>query len=198
MPRVTGIFEKFQIIDQIPLEEIAKWLKPTPNLIILQNFIANRLLYPQAVPTTREDLEIDLAILREVLKKEARYVNQTTKKIFIPKIFETRFGELVRVVWAFIDAYLPQGMWSVILRGDDFDETVGTLLVPQFEAGGKAEFVINNKSVYVEKGHLLVAPCDRSRCLIKYQIASGLLLNKVKDEVEVFGGRLGVVIDGRR
>ena len=72
MPKVSGIFEKFKDLEQIPIDDISRWLKPQPEYF-LENFIANRLLYPQVLPLTIQDLEIELAILKEVVKRDPKH-----------------------------------------------------------------------------------------------------------------------------
>lgn len=197
MPKVTGVFDYFKNVDQIPAEDIARWISPLPNIIILQNFIANRLSYPQAIPIDQEGLDIDLAILREVLRRDKKYVNATSKKILIPKHFEIRFVDLAKLVWAFVDAYLLVGIWTVVLKGD-YDETVGSIIVPRLNPNGQGDFVINNKQVSLLKGGLLVVPCNRLKCVISFNLNGGELLEKKQNKLEIFGGRLGVLIDGRR
>lgn len=83
MAKLVGFFESFDNLDLIPVEEIAKKLKIRSQLIELENFVANRILYPQAIPTTSIDMETDILILDIALK-----INKGKK---LPKNFKTRF-----------------------------------------------------------------------------------------------------------
>lgn len=83
MAKLVGFFESFDNLDLIPVEEIAKKLKIRSQLIELENFLANRILYPQAVPTTSIDMETDEVILDMALK-----INKIKK---LPQNFKTRF-----------------------------------------------------------------------------------------------------------
>lgn len=83
MAKLVGFFESFDNLDLIPVEEIAKKLKIRSQLIELENFVSNRILYPQAIPTTSIDMETDIVILDMALK-----INKEKK---LPKNFKTRF-----------------------------------------------------------------------------------------------------------
>ena len=86
MAKLIGFFESFDNLDLIPVEEIAKKLKIRSQLIELENFVANRILYPQAIPTTSIDMETDIVILEEALK-----INKRKK---LPEDFKARFPGL--------------------------------------------------------------------------------------------------------
>src|SRR3989344_1785377 len=128
MPKVTGIFDVIDNLDELISEDVAKWIKNPPQPIGLQNYIANRILYPQAIAASLGDLEIDLAILREALKKDKSYFSIETRKIIIPDILVSRIPSLAKLVWVFIDAYLlnldektrPE-IWTVVLRSNEVD-----------------------------------------------------------------------------
>lgn len=86
MTKLVGFFESFDNLDLIPVEDIAQKLKIRSQLIELENFVANRILYPQAIPTTSIDMETDMVILDMALK-----INKGKK---LSKDFITRFPGL--------------------------------------------------------------------------------------------------------
>lgn len=208
MPKVSGVFDVIDNLDDISAEDISKWIKNPPQFVILENYIANRILYPQAVAASLGDLEIDLAILREALKRDKSYFSLETRKIIIPNILVSRVPSLTKLVWVFIDAYLLnyQGdektrpeIWTVVMRHDDMDETLGTIIAPHFKGNGAIEIKLEDskKSVVVKRGGLVVVPCLKSRCNINFKLSSGEILAQREGSVEVFGGKLGLVIEGR-
>ena len=217
MPKVSGLFDSFDNLDQIALEDIARWLKVTPNMTQLENYLANKILYPQSVPLSRSDSEVDLAILREALRingpkspgnallGDNAFLNITLRKILIPARFLPFVPGMRALVWAFVDAFLLdrkeedyfQDLWTVVLTGE-VDEIVGSVLLPQFSDNNAVMELMLEKQLYkVRPGSLMVIPCPSSRCEIGFKFKGGKLLGKQESAFEIYGGRLGLMIDGR-
>lgn len=218
-----GLFDSFDNLDQISAEDIASWLKPIPQLIRLENYLANKILYPQAFPLTEHDMQIDLAILREALKinyaltdatndpkqntflGNNSFLNITLRKMLIPARFLNFIPDLASLTQVFVDALLLnrkkedwfQDLWSVVLT-DSADEVVGSVLLPQFEdKNGVINLSVRGKNYQLRCGGLMVLPCATDRCEIAYKLQKGKMLGKSESAVEVAGGKLGLMIDGR-
>ncbi len=219
MVKLSGLFDSFDNLDQISIEAVASWLKFSPQPSKLENYLANRILYPQTIPLTETDMQIDLAILREALKVYAPrpdqktnnllggnpFLNTTLRKILIPARFLEYVPDLKSLVWAFIDALVLvrnrqdfyQDIWAIVLT-DDSDEIVGSVILPQFDSSnGKMELSVMGKNYKILPGGLTVIPCPKERCPIAYSFLEGKVLGKKSSTLEVYGGRLGLVIDGR-
>lgn len=215
----AGLFDSFDNLDQIAIEKIARWLKKAPSDIQLENYLATRILYPQTVPLTTQDMGTDLAILREALRMNAPvgvktagallgenpFLNITLRKVLIPAKFLPFIPNLVALTWAFVDAFfldrrkedLFSDIWTVVLV-DEVDEVVGSILLPQFESKrGDMELVIDQKNYKIRSGSLTVIPCPQGRCEIIYKFNQGKILGKKESALDVYGGRLGLMIDGR-
>lgn len=214
-----GLFDSFDNLDHISVEAVASWLKSPPALNSLENYLANRILYPQTLPQTSLDMQIDLAILREALKANVSersqkvnalldnnpFLNITLRKILIPDRFLNFVPDLTSLMWAFIDGLLLdrrkedwfEDLWTIVLT-DDNDEVAGSLLLPQFEKGaGVIRVSAGGKNYDVKKGCLMVIPCPKARIGIIYKLQNGTLLGKKENATEVYGGCLGIMIDGR-
>lgn len=218
MSNLPGLFNSFDNLDQISIEKIASWLKSTPQPSKLENYLANRILYPQTIPLTETDMQIDLAILREALKLYAPqkqnannmlggnpFLNVTLRKVLIPERFLEFVPDLKSLVWAFIDALVQernkkdfyQDVWSIVLTGD-FDEVVGSVILPQFDnSNGEMKLSVVGKNYKILPGGLTIIPCPKDRCEIVYSSRKGKLLGKQSSALEIYGGRLGLIIDGR-
>lgn len=214
---MSGLFDSFDNLDQIQLEDIARWLKVTPNMVQLENYLANKILYPQSVPLTQADMEVDLAILREALRingpkssnnallGDNTFLNITLRKILIPTRFLPFLPSMTAIVWAFVDAFLLnrkkedyfEDLWTVVLTGE-IDEIVGSVLLPQFNDNNAVmELKLENESYKIRPGSLMVIPCKLSRCQIGFKFKGGKVLGKEESDLEIYGGRLGLMIDGR-
>lgn len=206
-----GLFDSFNNLDTISAEAIASWLKPVPQLESLENYLVNRMLYPQAIPQTERDMQIDLAILREALKvrvpkvSENPFLNTDLRKLLIPAKFLSFVPDLASLTRVFIDAFFLgrdkkdwfQDLWTVVLTGD-IDEIVGSVILPQFDSsGGVMNLELLSKNYEVRQGSLTIIPCHKARCGIEYKLQKGKVLKKTENAIEVYGGKLGLVVDGR-
>lgn len=216
---VPGLFSGFDNLDQIKAEDVMRALKPMPAQIWLENYIANRILYPQAVAISAYDMQIDLAILTMALKlnKPAKtvkkneflgdnpFINTTLRKIIIPTGFLDFVCDLPNLTAAFINGLLLErsrkdlfeDLWTVSLSGER-EEIIGSILMPQFNfPGGFLELKLNNKIFKIKAGYINCLPCPEERCLISFNIDGGNMLGKTKGVLEVYGSKLGIVVDGR-
>ncbi len=216
---LPSLFDIFDNLDQISPEAITTWLKPVPDLNYLENYLANKVLYPEALPQTEYDMQIDLSILREAIKingpkgtpkinallGDNPFLNITLRKILIPSKFLNFVPDLKVLVICFIDALLPdrkksdffQDLWTIVLT-DGAEEVVGSVLLPQFEAGsGSMRLNLQNKAYEIRPRNLTIIPCPSDRCEIAYKLQGGKLLGKADSAVEVYGGKLGLIIDVR-
>lgn len=217
MPRLPGLFDSFDNLDQINVEDIARWLKPEPQFSYIENYLAQRILYPQTIPVTASDMNLDLAILREAVRLSAGpdekgamlgsnpFINFTLRKILIPSKFLNFVKDLQTLTWVFTDALVTnrvkkdffEDLWTVELIGEA-NETVGSILVPEFNSSeGELQLGVSNKIYKVSAGTLTVVPCKKSRCEVTFRVKMGKILGKDDLSVEVSGGRLGLLIDGR-
>lgn len=220
MPKPVGLFDSFDNLDQISPEVIASWVKPVPQINLLENYIANRILYPQTLPLTQYDVQIDLAILKEairisnqnsasqknnVLLGGAPFLNLTLRKILIPRRFLDYLPDLMSLTLVFVDALLLsrekkdffEDLWTIVLTGD-IDEIVGSIILPQFtDSLGIMNLSLLGKNYKIKQGSLNVIPCPKERCEIEYKMQNGKVLGKGESALEVYGGKLGLIVDGR-
>lgn len=191
-----------------------------PQINQLENYLANRILYPQAMPISRQDMQIDLAILREAIRingpskikgstnpllGDNPFLNITLRKVIIPEKFLRFVPDLPNLVWVFVDALLLSrrkedvfgDLWTVEISGDS-NEIVGSILLPQFaDSNALMELSIEGKLVKIKPGSLIVVPCPKNRCEIGFRFDRGKILGQKESAVQVYGGKLGLMIDGR-
>lgn len=220
MVKLTGLFDTFDNLDSLEAENIVRWLKPIPQTVQVENYLANKILYPQTVPVTKEDMQLDLAILREALRingpksrmvggsdllGDNAFLNITLRKIVIPQKFLQFMPDLVSITWAFVDGLLLErkrqdwfeDLWTVVVS-DDTDQIVGSVLLPQFQSNlSKLNLAFQGKNFEVRPGSLTVLPCPFERCEITFKFNQGKFMGKTESVLELSGGNLGLIIDGR-
>lgn len=160
---------------------------------------ANRVIYPQVVPVSLHDQEMDLAILREVLKfAPEKYYKTGSNKINLSSAFLERFPSFSRLIWAYLDVFqLPQ-ITSVTCGEGAGVKGLGTILKPQiFHEKGVIEIWINQKKYQAEIGSLTVLPAKESKVDIHFESVSAKMLSENSLTTEVAGGKLGLVLDLR-
>lgn len=217
----TSLFDSFDNLDQIDVNSLTLWLQDLPSkpsLVQLENYLANKILYPATLPMTDLDMKIDLAILREVLRINGPqatnatellgsnpFLNVVLRKMIIPEKFLHYVPDLTSLTWAFIDGLLLNrqqkdifwDLWTVVVT-DDADLRVGSILLPQFKGKGDSmDLSVLSRNFKIKAGSLTVVPCPKDRCEIAYKFAAGKILGKKESAVEVYGGKLGLMIDGR-
>jgi hypothetical protein len=69
------------LLDQIPLQRVARWLPQNITAGALRDLVANKAMFPQTVPMTAEELHLELALARELIRAT------------LPVAFPSRFGE---------------------------------------------------------------------------------------------------------
>lgn len=196
MPKVSGVFDSFENLDQISPEDIARWLKSPPQIRELANFIANRIYYPQTLPLTLPDLDIDLAILREALRRNPVFFKLQQRKIFIPESFLNLVSDLKKLALIFTDAYEPRELVTFILSTPKGDEILGSLARVEGSTSDLS-FNIDGKNFNVKPGSLTILPCPKSRCHISFKSSNAKVMGKKEILFETMGGKLGLIVDGR-
>ncbi len=219
MPKLNGLFDSFDNLDAINIDYLRTWLKNSPSNDQLENYLANKILYPGTLPLTDYEMKIDTAILREALRINSPklgqvsnsllggnpFLNITLRKIIIPKRFLQYVPNLVSLTWAFVDGLLGsrrkedwfEDLWTVVLS-DDMDDIVGSVLLPQFEgAEDRMNLNVLGRNYIIKAGSLVVVPCSKNKCEIGYKFTKGKVLGNKESAVEVYGGKLGIMIDGR-
>lgn len=201
MAKLKGLCDQFYNLESIPIEKIARYLRRRENPRILKNELGNRILYPQAVPETHEGLMFDLAVLEEGLKlKPRKFYNPTFCKIYIPEIFLSRIPDLQKLVGAFIDAFKPVGITSILVKPENLPpRSFGTLIKPHLLANEGAVYLwVAGKKYQVEIGSLVSIPAGGKRVDLKFESTAATLLGKDSLSTEVSGGGIGVIVDTRR
>lgn len=189
MPKLTGVFADFKDIDKIPIPDINRWLSHKVSEHLLLNFIGNRIIYPQAVPASNIDLEIDFAILREVLKRQSELVyNPSAQKIVIPDEFTLRFPPLPRLVLVIVEALNPKGLTSVLVRKNKLLNIVGSVIAPHPPLKEDPLVSVNGQSNRLKLDTITILTAQTRHIRLKIDDLEEILVN---------GGQLGLVIDLR-
>lgn len=195
MPKLTGIFEKFKDLDAIPVSDIISSLNIKGDPHIIQDFIGNRVLYPQTVPQTSADLEIDHKILTEALKRQPELLfNKNTQSIILTEEFTNRFPPFIKLVATIIDSIAPGGLISLFLK-NAHTLRLGTIVTSSLIKNIMGEKPTKQIFVNGEVKNLTFGTIN----LLPYKL-NNLRLKLGQDqsqEIIVSGGEMGIFLDLR-
>jgi hypothetical protein len=188
MSKLTGIFEKLAELDYIPTEELNQRLTNKQAPTTLLNFLGNRALYPESIPLTKEDAEVDLALLRELIIKEPQLIyNQESKKITLDQGLVNRFPPLNKLIISLVEALNLSGITQVFIKNDSNVSLIGSIIAVAASTES-IPLTLNNINHDLTIDTISMIPILDQHVTLK--IGSG-------QEVVVAGGELGVVFDTR-
>lgn len=192
MPKLTGIFSSFPDLEFIPPEDITSWLNPNPGTVAIENYIGNKIIYPQTIPVSRSDFNLELAILRELIKRH-KTTFQTGKILSLPQALVDRLPNLPQLALALVDALMPKDVVPVAIDG----KIIGFVIKPDCPwPGSKFSLEITGKSYSFKKGSVTAIPFLVSSSL-NFKGQNAKLFGKNDISFTVSGGQLGLLVDGR-
>ncbi|MBI3486312.1 hypothetical protein HY025_05245 [Candidatus Daviesbacteria bacterium] len=191
MPKLSGVFEQFKSLEKLPLEEINRWLKIKLDVYKISNYLANRVFYPQTIPATTQDMELDLAILRVAIKQNpAKFYDSINKKVAIPFEFSLRFHPLTSLVACFIDSIHLKELTEVFLSSSGNRKLICSVCIPvTLPKQTPITVSINQQNYKLKLNTLTLLPIKEK----KLQVVIPPTFSVLAD-----AGELGVFIDLRR
>jgi len=199
-------------------EKIAHWLPFEAKISEIQNYFANKEIYPPLVPTTDREMELERAAARVRIEKALgtrRWALESSYVIASGGVFD-KTSDWGQVVLMLLDALQPTGLLKIYLDHQHLLPALATLAVYEeekaqeildqepftflgttFSVEGEALLQIDLRlseppELAVPAGELVVFPLDGERTVpIKLRSSGGEV------EFEIGGGPVGLVIDTR-
>lgn len=183
---LSGVFGQLRNLDKIPIDNIRQWLKNKGEIHQLQNFIGNRVIYPQTIATTLEDQEVDLGLLREGIKSQPQVVfNRLTNKIGLSTELINRFPPPDKLVVAIVQVLNLSGITRVYLK--DFHQLIGTVVSVRLNLLAKSVVVtVDGQVKKIPSLGITYLPIDKQQ--VRLKIGD-------REEQMVAGGKLGILLN---
>lgn len=188
-PKLSGIFDYFNNLDDLSIENIARWLPFKIETHAIENFVANRILYPQTVPATEQEMEIDLSILREAVRINSRlFYNHSRSSIVIPSEFEARFPPLIKLISALADVLVLNGVTKIFVKSWVGSRLMGSIVTPPLTQ---------------QKESILITLSGKKYNLVPNSFTRFPVLSRHEDLAvdnslfDASGGRFGIFVDLR-
>lgn len=192
MPKLTGVFGNFEGLDSLTADELNQWLKSKEQSYFIENYLGNKILYPQSIPSTMQDLEIDMAIFREYIRRSPQLViSPKNKKMVIPEEFIVRFPPIQKLISIILDVVTLSTITPIsIARFNGMVETVGTVVsIINQNKEGFTDVNVNGQLLKLEVGSVTILPNKEQNIIIQVE---------KNQPIKVNGGEIGVVIDLRK
>ena len=199
-------------------EEIARWLPFEIKISEIQNYFANKKLYPQTIPTTRREVSLEQAAARVRIEKAIGNRQQALEHDYVIAtggVF-SKAPEPGQAVLMLLDALQPEGLFNIFLDQRQMlpalaalavfeeekaqrilDQDPFTFLGPTFSVSEEVSLKIDlglpePQELEVVLGELVLFPLET------YKLAKVSFRTKSQQgEFEVEGGFCGLTIDAR-
>lgn len=201
MPKLSGLLDYFPDLELLPLDKIIAGLNRREDPKLLTNELGNRILYPQIIPESERDFALDWAILQAFISIASnRYYDKNLNRFYISESFLARFPNLQHLVIAFIQAFHPKGIVTLIMKTESLgNKSLGTLLRPTILSdGGLIRLTVSGNKYDIKSGTLMAIRASGRRIDLKFESQTAQLVGKNNLLAEVPGGSLGLIIDTRR
>jgi hypothetical protein len=192
MPQLGGVFNLFSDLDMISATELT-----LPGLQIdhhvLENHLANRILYPQTHAQTKQELDLDFSILHWALIKHPEVLfNQSQNRVVLPAIAQEYFPPLTRLIATVLLALPLDKVTDIWLKGYNNQQLLGSVIprtmLQKLNITGELIVTIQNQQKTMIPGQLNLIPVEDKQ--VKITLNQQLAFNAI-------GGSLGVFIDFR-
>lgn len=188
MPILTGVFLQFKNLDQITISNVAQKLKNSGDLTALENFFGNRILYPQTIPQSAYDMQVDLAILGESLKISPGYILGKNNSLLLNDELVRRFQPLPDLLEIISQNVKLKPVSPIYYKRGQFTSLVGTIITPGIhkKPPEKVNIFVNGQNLLLKMGSYTVLPFNERHLKLK-----------IEDQPvqTVSGGELGLVFD---
>lgn len=193
MPHLSGVFDEFPDLDKVSVEEIAKDLSFKPEIHLLVNYLGNRIAYPQVIPLTPQEMELDLAILRVGVKlRPGLFFQPQTNKIFIPKKFEERFPNLELLLKTIIEGVNPKGVHFIYIKDQTQTSLIGSVVSPI-----NPQKMSEDEKTVTFTGLAIIKSLNLGEISFVPTPAKSAKIKLGSQEFDIAGGRVGIIVDLR-
>lgn len=155
---LPNVFNSFDNLYQIDTSFIQSKLSFSMPPIVIENYVANRLLFPVAIPQTKAEAELELAILSAVVALNSGFFyNQTLSKITIPPEYNLIYQDINQLVRAVATSVGLHGQASIVIPNLTGHNTTGSV-ISIVSGNNPLEIIYNNQKTTLSPNAFLHLP----------------------------------------
>lgn len=193
MPQLSGIFSLFTDLDTITASEVIEMGQQQYEHHMVENHLANRILYPQSVAATRQELDLDFLLLTQAIRRHPEvFFDAKQNRIIIPQIAADQLPPLTRLISVILHNIPYQNITDIWLKTATDQSLLGSCipasLISSMNISGEIKMTVQGDIKTLIPNQLNLIPVkDRH---IKIQFNQEHTLTAV-------GGSLGLFVDLR-
>lgn len=198
MPKIHGLIDDFPNLEQINSSDLKPVVGQKIDPKLIDNILGNRILYSEVIPETKEDHELEVALLTQAVKIHSKiYYHPTLRRVYIPESLLFRIPNLADLVWIFIQALNPIEINTLYLKQETGEvKVLGSFIRPKLILDkGQIDLYVEGKLYQIKFGEHLVVPSLLRKLDIRFESKQAILLGKNNFSAEVSGGLVGLIID---
>ncbi len=196
-------------MDDFSYLQVARWLPFVVDHNEVENFIGDKLFYPQTIPESWRNLQLAQAFLCESLRQHREEVGETettaADSLLIPPVITKLSPQNWQGVFLFLNSFEPEGIFSLSKKVNAEGEKIGTCLcltgspgTERVAAEIRGAFLTGKEKISLAPDRLFVIGAGEKDELTMSIKLFGLKLNgKTEVKIRVSGGNLGIIIDTR-
>lgn len=208
-------------MDVSKVEAARDWIPFLTNPLDWEDFLANRGLYPPALPLTRDGFYLHHAFCRYQLmekdlaekvekaekgkkrKKKADSKDRKKKLVLTSKFLKKVINPGLALLLA-LDVYQPEEILEVYGEEDKVQEKLGTVVSltevdQKKKILGKVTFTLGKKqTLEIKPEEIILLETDKTMELtMDFRLGAARVSGKRKIKIAITGGKVGIVIDAR-
>ncbi len=193
MPQIIGAFSLFPDLDSITAAEISALSSELLEHHFIENYLGNKILHPQSIATTKQELDLDFYILSIAIKKHPEvFFNASQNRIIIPEVVFSSFPPLTRLIAVILLDTPASKVTDIWLKGENDQKLLGSCiprqLINQLNISGELKLTVQNQEKNLIPNQLNLIPIQEKQVKI--------VLNQTQNLTAV-GGSLGIFVDLR-
>lgn len=191
MTVLTGLFAQLPGIENLSADEIIRWLNKSYDPKVIENYLGNRVIYPQSIALTNEEKLIDRAIIQEYISKNPSFFyNPLSHRILVPLELLHRIQPTTDLMIMLCSLLQIQGVAPIFIGEETSIKNEGAVMaVEPLTAEKNISILINGKETVVENNKIYHFSVEDQHIKVKVDGAN---------EIMIQGGKLGLTIDLRK
>jgi hypothetical protein len=194
MPALTGVFNLFSQLDTITAADIAAFGGTQIEHHSFENHLANRILFPQTIASSKQELDLDFLILALAVQKQPEvFYDASQNRIIIPQQAVFFFPPLTRLISVILLSIPDKKVTELWLKEGNNQQIIGSSIpasfIEELNIPGEIKIFIEGEMKTLIPNQLNLIPTTQEQVKIQFDQTRS---------ITTVGGSLGIFVDLRR
>jgi len=190
-------------MEKIDFEKIGQWLPFLISPLELEDFLANKELYPTCLPLTKKGFYLEAAVLRYRFKREKALTGEE-KEVVLTSKFLAAVPNPGLALLLVTDACQPKQILEIYAERGKAQEKLGAVISltevdKRKKTLGKIVFSLGKEQTLEIKPEevIRIMVGEETELALDFRLKGAKVLGKTKARISVSGGQVGIIIDSR-